>query len=158
MLSRSIKGCEKYMCSIYLNTKYIAPYSNKIACNNSPNDSSTMLANHQIRSFSMFRKRAERGPRNSIRFEDLERCPEKSRFVLWTNGDNCPETGTNTRLAKILLEANGKEYEEIRIPKGSNLSTNAMNNFDSADDEFPKIYISQEHLGGINDLKAYLYM
>ena len=141
LAARSLKHHPK----VYLNMKIAVPKSNF-------KQSPSLQMVHQARGFS--------SSIQAFSISDTNKIPETQRFVLWTNGDDCPQTGASSQLAKLLLEANGKEYEEICVACETDQDMEqwqSLIGFATDPVQLPCILISGEHIGGIQDLKAYLY-
>ena len=79
--------------------------------------------------------------------------------TVWTKGDNCERTGRQTQQVKKLLLENNIEFEEIRLDQehsGKEQFISCALTLHSGYSGFPNIFFGQEHIGGLDDLKAHV--
>jgi glutaredoxin len=91
--------------------------------------------------------------------ESLEEMIESNlahgKVTLWTRGDGCNATGKTSMKAKKLLMKNNIEFQENVVGTDQNVISYSLL-MHTGYSSYPNIYFGEEHVGGIDDLKAYL--
>ena len=83
----------------------------------------------------------------------------QNKYILWTLGDECPDTGSASVEAKHLIAASELEYEEISLAEESNRYKRVLMSglaHDTGYLQLPNIYIGPRCIGGTNELRIYL--
>lgn len=87
--------------------------------------------------------------------ETVESKLAHGKVTLWTRGDSCATTGSTSKKVKKLLTKNNIEFQENIVGEDQpTMSYNLMMHTGYAN--FPNIYFGEEHVGGFDDLKAFL--
>lgn len=79
------------------------------------------------------------------------------KVTIWTRGDDCIHSGKQSRRVKKLLTKSNIEFQENIINDSSEqqiISYCLL--MHTGYGNFPNIYFGEEHIGGLDDLKAYL--
>lgn len=80
-------------------------------------------------------------------------------MTVWSKGDFCDKTGKETQQVKKLLNEGNIEFEEIRLSNehsGKEQFISCALTLHSGYSGFPNIFFGQEHIGGLDDLKAHI--
>ena len=91
--------------------------------------------------------------------EFIDKNLAHGKVTIWTKGDDCQKSGKLSKKAKKLLTKNNIEFEEKTVVNSGKQSQQMVSYYllmHTGYGNFPNIYFGEEHVGGLDDLKAYL--
>ena len=92
--------------------------------------------------------------------ESIEDFIEKNlvhgKVTIWTRGEDCSVSGNMSSKAKRLLAKNNIEFEERQVNDKDHSFASYCLMMHTGYGTYPNIFFGEEHIGGYDDLKAYM--